>query len=144
MDLKKISADFSVAPQITPEDVGKARQLGFVSIINNRPDLEEASQPSAELMGVAVGAEGLSYQHQPVVSGNITDNDINEFRRLFDSAPKPLLAFCRTGTRCTMLWALANARVDNIDELISDAANAGYDISALKPRMQLIAEQLSA
>lgn len=136
MDIKKISAEFSVSPQIAPDDAALIKAAGFVSVINNRPDGEQVDQVQAVVIAEQLAEAGLNYAHQPVVAGQISDADIAEFRQLFDTAEKPLLAFCRTGTRCTMLWALANAADSNIDELIAQAAAAGYDISGLRARME--------
>lgn len=140
MDIRKISEQLSVAPQIQAEELAAVKALGFVSVINNRPDQEETNQPSAKDVQAQAEAVGLSYKHQPVISGNITDEDIVEFKALLSAQETPVLAFCRTGTRCTMLWALASARPDNVDELIETAAAAGYNISGLKPRMLSLAE----
>lgn len=139
MDIKKISDEFAVAPQIAPEDAAQIKAAGFVGVINNRPDGEQEGQVEAAVIAQQLAELGLSYAHQPVVSGQISDADIAEFRQLFTNSQKPLLAFCRTGTRCTMLWALANANETNIDELIAKAAAAGYDISGLRARMEQLA-----
>lgn len=139
MDIRKISDQLSVAPQLQVAELAQVKALGFASVINNRPDEEEAQQPLAADVAAQAKALGLAYQHQPVISGQITDADIDRFRQLLASEQAPVLAFCRTGTRCTMLWALAAAQPDNIDAIISTAAEAGYDISALKPRMQALA-----
>lgn len=142
MEIKKINDQLSVAPQIQAAELTQVKALGFVSVINNRPDKEEANQPTAADVQQQAEALGLSYQYQPVISGQITDEDIVEFQRLLAAEQTPILAFCRTGTRCTMLWALASATTDNIDELVNTAAAAGYDLNALKPRMIALATKV--
>jgi len=71
----------------------------------------------------------------PVVPGQIGDEDVEAFRQAISELPKPVAAFCRTGTRSTMLWALANSEGLSADERIRAAADQGYDISSLRPRL---------
>lgn len=139
MQLKSIDEGFSVSPQIQLEDVVEAKALGFKSIISNRPDGEEAGQITAEQVKQNVENSGLSFRHLPVISGKISDEEVASFREYLSNAETPVLGFCRTGTRCTHLWAMATASNDNIDEIVSKAAAAGYDISALVPRLQALA-----
>lgn len=139
MDLRKISDQLSVAPQITPAELAQAKALGFKSVINNRPNGEELGQPTAEEVAAIAAELGLAYVHQPVISGQITDDDIRAFKENISAADTPVLAFCRTGTRCTILWALARANGADIDETINAAAAAGYDISGQRPRMEALA-----
>lgn len=88
------------------------------------PDIEAAAK-----------AEGLEWVYMPVESGNITDQDVERFAPMIRDAEKPVLAFCRSGTRCTVLWALSSARDHQPEEILSRARNAGYDITGLIPRL---------
>jgi len=135
MDLKRISPFFTVSPQLSVPDVGVAASLGFQAIINNRPDDESDDQPaSAELERAAI-AQGLDYRHVPVRGGQISDADIEAFKTAMGEVTGPVLAFCRTGTRSTTLWALSEADHMSSASLIEAANEAGYDISSLKPRL---------
>ncbi|NLY63425.1 MAG: TIGR01244 family phosphatase [Alcaligenaceae bacterium] len=100
-----LSDALSVAPQLDVSDMPAVKAAGFNSVIINRPDLEGgAGQPlSADIIKAAEDA-GLAVVYQPVVSGAMTQEDVNRFREHLDSLPKPILAFCRTGTRCTHLY----------------------------------------
>lgn len=136
MDIRKIDDDISVAPQITPEEVAEAARLGFRTLVANRPDAEEAGQPAMAAIETAAREHGLRWVYLPVESGNILDSDVDAFAPMYDEAEKPVLAFCRSGTRCTVLWALSQARRHPPEALLHKAASAGYDLRALTPRLQ--------
>ncbi len=135
MDIRKIDDTISVAPQISVEDVAEAARLGFKTLVANRPDHEEPGQPSMADIEAAAKEQGLEWVYMPVESGNITDDDVDRFAPMIRDAAKPVLAFCRSGTRCTILWALSAARSNPSQEIFTKARNAGYDISGLAPRM---------
>ncbi|WP_372985332.1 TIGR01244 family sulfur transferase [Marinobacter sp.] len=135
MDIRKIDDTISVAPQISVEDVAEAARLGFKTLVANRPDHEEPGQPSMADIEAAAKEHGLEWVYMPVESGNITDEDVDRFAPMIRDAAKPVLAFCRSGTRCTVLWALSAARSNPAQEIFTKARSAGYDISGLAPRM---------
>ncbi len=135
MDIRKIDDSISVAPQITVADVAEAARLGFKTLVANRPDGEEFGQPAMAEIEAAAKAHGLNWVYLPVESGNITDQDVDRFDPMIRQAEKPVLAFCRSGTRCTVLWALSAARTEPAEVIFTKARNAGYDISGLAPRM---------
>lgn len=135
MDIRKIDDTISVAPQITANDVAEIARLGYRTLVANRPDQEEFGQPAMADIEAAAQEHGLSWVFMPVESGNITDEDIDQFAPMIREADKPVLAFCRSGTRCTVLWALSAARDTPSQEIVSKARNAGYDISGLAPRI---------
>lgn len=136
MTHKPLTSDLSVAPQAQPEDMIRIAEAGFRSVMSNRPDGEEPGQPSAARMKAAAQAAGLAFAHAPVRSGAVSDADAQAFRQALDALPKPVFGFCRTGTRTTLLWALSQAGERPADDLIAIAAHAGYDLSALKPRLE--------
>jgi len=106
-----LSPDVSVAPQLGPEDMTSVAAAGFKSVIINRPDFEGgAEQPaSADVMAAAFAA-GLRCVYQPVVSGGMTADDVVRFAELINALPAPVLAYCRTGTRCTVLYRAATSQ----------------------------------
>lgn len=136
MDLRKIDDDISVASQVSVEDVAEAARLGFRTLIANRPDREEPGQPAMADIERAALEHGMTWIYQPVESGNILDQDVDAFAPVLDSAEKPILAFCRSGTRCSILWALSSARHTPIEPILARAGLAGYDLRALRPRLQ--------
>ena len=133
--INRLTESLSVAPQLQPEDMAELARAGFKTVINNRPDGESEDQPSSAELAAAAEAAGLEYAHQPVVGNNITDVDIDGFDAIVSLAEQPVLAFCRTGTRCTPLWALTQAdELDNAS-ILSTAEQAGYDLSQLAGRL---------
>ena len=136
MDIRKLDDDIAVAPQITVEDVAEAARLGFRTIVANRPDREEPGQPPMADIEAAAREHGLDWAYMPVESGHIRDSDVDNFAPFLENADKPILAFCRSGTRCTVLWALSSARKQPVDSLLMKAANAGYNLGGAKPRME--------
>ena len=135
-EFKKLTDDLSVSVQLSVEDVAAAKAAGFRTILNNRPDGESADQPDSSEIEAAATAAGLTYIHQPVISGQISDQNIDDFGRTLASAQGPVLAFCRTGTRCTCLWALSQAPQRELDDIADRAAGAGYDLSGMMSRLQ--------
>lgn len=133
---RKLDDSISVAGQIAPEDVAAASAQGFVAIVNNRPDDEQQGQPTAEEIGAAAQAAGLAYTAIPVDHNGISEDQVAAMADALGRADGPVLAFCRSGTRSTYLWALARKRMGEDGEaLIAKAAEAGYDLSPLRPAL---------
>ena len=135
MDIRKIDDAISVTPQITYGDVAEAAKLGFKTLVANRPDHEELGQPAMADIEAAALENGMTWVYMPVESGNVSDADVDRFGAMIQDSDKPVLAFCRSGTRCTVLWALNAARTTSAKDVFSKARSAGYDISGLAPRM---------
>ena len=135
MDIRKIDDTISVAPQITYTDVAEAARLGFRTLVANRPDKEEFGQPAMADIEAAALENGMTWVYMPVESGNILDEDVDRFGAMIQDSEKPVLAFCRSGTRCTVLWALNAVRTSPAQDIFDKARSAGYDISGLAPRM---------
>lgn len=136
MDLRQITEEFSVSPQINPDEIPGIAGAGYASILCNRPDGEEFGQP--DYAGIAQAAEtaGLEARLVPVISGQITPDIMEAFGAALEEMPKPILAYCRSGTRCTMLWAIAqHGRMEDA-EIVRRAAEAGYDVAGLLRQMQ--------
>ncbi|MCE9661423.1 MAG: TIGR01244 family phosphatase [Burkholderiales bacterium] len=111
LPVQRLDADVSVAPQLAPEAMADARAAGFASVINNRPDFEGGpTQPTSAAMEAAARAAGLEYAWLPVASNFQSDAEIARFAELIETLPKPILAFCRSGTRSGRLWQAAKSR----------------------------------
>lgn len=139
--IKHLTPFVAVAAQLQPTDLPALAAAGFRCVINNRPDHEGADQPTSEQIEDAARASGLDYHHLPVMAGRIGDADIVDFRELLASVHGPVLAFCRTGTRSTTLWALSEAQNQPADQLMAIANKAGYPLEALRPRLEQLARQ---
>ncbi|WP_370031128.1 TIGR01244 family sulfur transferase [Qipengyuania mesophila] len=135
MTLSLVSERFAVAPQLRPEDLPALAKAGFRTLICNRPDGEENGQPEATEMAVAAEAAGMAFHHIPVSGGEFPVAAIEAFGRVRSEAEGKVLAYCRTGTRSITLDALANCDRLEGDALIERAREAGYDLSALRPRL---------
>ena len=131
MMLNKIIDDYVVSDQISEEDVEKLKNAGFKTIFCNRPDNEEQNQITVKSIQDKVIKSGLNFVHQPVIGGQISQNDIDQFSDYYDEAEKPIFAYCRTGTRSSMLWALSESGKRPIDEILKLTSAAGYNLSNL-------------
>jgi uncharacterized protein (TIGR01244 family) len=105
MEIRQITEDYAVAPQIGTEHVPLIRAAGFKSIICNRPDSEDGAVAHDAIEQAALD-EGLEFRFIPVVSGQITGDDVAAQAVALAELPKPVLAYCRSGARCTNLHAL--------------------------------------
>ena len=135
MDIKTIAPDLSVSSQITAQDVGIAASQGFRSVIINRPNGESADQPDRTEIEGAARRHGMEVSYVPVVSGKVTDADVEAFDKALHELPAPALAYCRTGTRSATLWALSQAGHLSTDAILKTASGAGYDLSGLRARL---------
>lgn len=129
---RQIDERILVTGQIRPEDVQEAEARGIRMIINNRPDNEEAGQPAGAAVEAAAKAAAMDYRHIPVASG-FSASQVDAMAAALDEAEGPILAYCRSGTRSTFLWALARAREgEDGEELMRKAAAAGYDLTPIR------------
>lgn len=108
MDIKKLSNEVSVSPQISVEDCAELLKMGFKSIICNRPDGECDTQPLFSQINEHAHKLGIMTYYLPVVSGAITDENRQEFAFALSKLPKPIIAYCRTGTRSGILYSIVN------------------------------------
>lgn len=106
MEYRQISDDYSVSGQIQPEDITAIKDAGFKSVICNRPDNEQPGQPSAESVKAAAEAAGLAFRYIPVISGQITMDNVEDQAEALDELEGPVFAYCRSGARCTNLYGL--------------------------------------
>jgi uncharacterized protein (TIGR01244 family) len=139
MQLRKIDDSISVSPQIMPEEVPELARAGFVAIVNNRPDDEEAGQPAGDAIARAAAAAGLAYTAIPVTHAGVSSAQVEAMAEVLAASAGPLLAFCRSGTRSCNLWALAVASTGgDAGALTTSAAAAGYDLSGIRPVLEAL------
>ena len=131
MDLKRINDHVSVSGQIRPEDVAALKAAGFVTIVNNRPDGESPDQPAGAEIEAAARAAGLAYHFIPLGREGVSPGMVEQTKSVLEGSAGPVFCFCRSGTRSTTLWALSQAGEMDAGEIISQAAEAGYDMSHL-------------
>jgi sulfide:quinone oxidoreductase len=135
MQKRSLTDRLAVSAQLALTDLTAAAAQGIRSIINNRPDGEAPDQPTSAEIEAAATALGLGYRYIPIVPGQFRDEDVASFDTALAELEAPILAFCRTGTRATTLWALSAAAETASSDLLSTARAAGYDADALKPRL---------
>ncbi|MGF1623262.1 MAG: TIGR01244 family sulfur transferase [Alphaproteobacteria bacterium] len=134
--LKRLSDQVRVGPQLSVEDVAALGREGVAVIINNRPDGEAFDQPTSAEIEAAAEQAGIAYRHIPVAGGAVTPQAVRQMADALDEAEGPAVAFCRSGNRSSMLWALAQAGRQPAEAIIAAARDAGYDVSALRPYLE--------
>lgn len=135
MQLKQVNAEFWVADQITVQDIELIAARGIKTIFCNRPDGEGPDQPNVAEIEQALQPYGIQIQYLPVVSGKVTDEQSEEFKQLYLQAQKPLLAYCRSGTRSITLWALSQVADQTLEKMLLTAKTLGYDLQGVVPRI---------
>ncbi|HMT41816.1 MAG TPA: TIGR01244 family sulfur transferase [Sphingorhabdus sp.] len=136
---RKLTDNIYASPQITLQDVAEAAAMGVKMIINNRPEGESDDQvPGAEIEAAARAAD-IDYVAIPVTHAGFSEPQVVAMAKALDGADGPVLAYCRSGTRSTLLWALSEAsQGGDPDALTNMAAKAGYDVSPVRPLMDML------
>lgn len=133
--MKRLNDELTVSPQMPLDAVDDIAGAGFKTIVCNRPDNEDPGQPSFAEVEAKAKSLGLAAVFLPVASGNVSDADADAFAKVLSEVEKPVFAYCRSGTRCTILWSLASAGNLPVEDIVKTAAGAGYDMSPLAPRI---------
>lgn len=133
MLLRTLNENLSLADQLTAEDLPGIVEQGFKTVICNRPDEEGEAHLSAAQAQAQLSAAGVTFHYLPVNGAAITDQDVADHAALLEKAQGPVLTYCRTGTRCAKLWALAQTGAT--DELITQVAATGLSIEDLRERL---------
>ena len=130
-DIRQVTEAFSVAPQISVEDVATIAKAGYKTIVANRPDGEGGvNQPRMGQIRAEAEAHGLQFIALPF-SGAPTPEIVEQLSQIMNELPQPILAYCRTGTRSITAWALLHSGQGMGDEIVDAGAGAGYDLSGL-------------
>lgn len=135
MELKKLTDKMTVSAQIIPADMEAIKAAGIRAIICNRPDGEGADQPSFEEIAAAAKKEGIEALYVPVQAGMVSDDDVDAFAAALQDLPRPVLAYCRTGTRSTTLWSFHESKKRPMPEILAATKAAGYDMNGIARRI---------
>ena len=136
---RPLTQDIMVSPQIGIEAVAEAKALGVSLIINNRPEGESDDQVPGPDIEAAARAAGLEYVAIPITHSGFSEPQVAAMAEALKGATGKVLAYCRSGTRSTLLWALAeSAQGGDPDALTNIAAKAGYDVSPVRPLMDML------
>jgi sulfide:quinone oxidoreductase len=135
---KVMAEGFAVSPQLTPEDIPVLASAGYKTIINNRPDAEEAGQMTAAEAQKLATENGLNYVHIPVKMPELTAETVDKFSEALAENPGPILAHCKSGTRSCVLWTMVTAKENtmSLEELMGCAARSGYDLTRMRPLIE--------
>ncbi|WP_120716700.1 TIGR01244 family sulfur transferase [Tsuneonella amylolytica] len=139
-DFRKLTETVFASPQIAVADVSTAQAMGVALIVNNRPDDEEPGQLTGAAIEAAARGAGLGYVAIPVTHAGFSMPQVQAMADALAGAEGPVLAYCRSGTRSTLLWALAEAmRGADPEDLARAAAQAGYDLTPVRAAMDALA-----
>lgn len=141
-DFRQLGPSMLASPQIGPDDLAQAAALGVTLVINNRPDGEAPEEPQGAEIEAAARAAGMDYLAIPITHAGFSAPQVEAMRQVLDQASGPVLAYCRSGTRSTLLWALAQAQAGiDPDEIAGAAQSAGYDVAPVRQVMDVMAAQ---
>ena len=133
MDIRPITPAYASSPQIDPADAGTIKAAGFDTVICNSPDEEVPPSHQADTIRAAIAAEGITFVNNPVTHHGLNPDMVALQAQA--AAGGKTLAYCASGTRSTIVWALGQAGTLSPDEIIAAAAQGGYDISGLRDRL---------
>jgi uncharacterized protein (TIGR01244 family) len=141
MDIRALTPDYAVSPQIEPADLPAIKAAGYVTIIDNRPDGEIPPHLHTPQMQAAAEALGLTFVANPVIGGQLTMDNVTAQAAAIAASAGPVFAYCASGNRCSIVWALANAGKRPVDELVGLPARFGYQLDHLRPQIESLARQ---
>ena len=141
MDIRSLTDSYAVSPQISLGDLTAIKAAGFTTIIDNRPDGEIPAELHAGAMKTAAEALGLTFVINPVIGGALTLDNVLAQKAALDGASGPVLAYCASGNRSSMVWALAQAGKRPTDELIALPSRFGYQLEGLRSQIEALARQ---
>lgn len=136
MDIREITPRYHVSPQIDPSDAQALADAGYRMVICNRPDAEIPEPLQADRMRAAVEAAGMAFAAIPLTHQSMTPDKVAKQKGLFDSADGPVLAYCASGTRSTVVWALSQVGSRSVDDVLRTASQAGYQLEGLRPTLE--------
>jgi len=139
MDIRPLTPHYAVSPQISPKDLPLIAEAGFSAVICNRPDAENPPEWHAAAMAEAAQAAGLQFHNLPLTHQTMTPENVARQRDLIDAATGPVLAYCASGTRSSVIWSLGQAGHLSTDEILAATAQAGYQLDQLRPALDAMA-----
>jgi uncharacterized protein (TIGR01244 family) len=141
MDIRHLTETFAVSPQIAPEDLAEIKAAGFTTILCNRPDGEVPPELQADAIRRAAEAVGLGFVLNPLSHGSLTMDHIETQGRTLAESKGPVFAYCASGNRSSILWALSQAGRVPTDDLVAAGARAGYNLEGIRPQIDQLARR---
>jgi uncharacterized protein (TIGR01244 family) len=139
VDIRSLTPTYAVSPQIAIEDLPALKAAGYTTIIDNRPDGEIPPDLQARAMRAAAEALGLTFVANPVVGGALTAENVTAQKAAIAAATGPVFAYCASGNRSSIVWALSQAGRLPTDDLINIPARYGYQLGHLRPQIEALA-----
>jgi sulfide:quinone oxidoreductase len=137
--MKELPGDVFVTGQILPAQMQALAEQGVMSFINNRPDMEAPLQPLSDDLERTAQKLGVDYHHIPM-AGGLTPGLIAASQTAYAELPRPIVAFCASGTRSAALWAFANAPQLGVDGVMSAVTDAGYNLAQIRTPLEQFLE----
>lgn len=141
MDIRALTPTYAVSPQIDPADLPAIKAAGYTTVIDNRPDGEIPADLHTPHMRAAAEALGLEFVANPVIGGAMTLENIRLQAEVMAKASGPVFAYCASGNRCSVVWAMMNAGDQPTDDLIATPARFGYNLEPLRGQIDALAAQ---
>lgn len=141
MDIRPLTDGYAVSPQIAAEEASEIAAAGFKTVICNRPDGEVPAEFQADAVRAAVEAAGMTFVVNPVVGGAITPENVSAQGTAIAGQPGPILAYCASGNRSSIVWAMSQAAARPVDELIAVPAQYGYNLEPFRPMLEHLSKQ---
>lgn len=139
MDIRALTPDYAVSPQIEPSDLPALKAAGFTTIIDNRPDGEIPPHLHAAEMRAAAEALGLTFVANPVIGGAMTAGNVAAQKAAVAASAGPVFAYCASGNRSSIVWMMMNAGTLPVDEMIAATARHGYNHAPLRAQIEAAA-----
>lgn len=136
MDIRPLTPTYAVSPQIDPADLPKILAAGFKTVICNRPDAEIPAHLQADAMAKAAADAGIAFEVLPLTHQTMTPENVAKQFDFVACSDGPVLAYCASGTRCSVIWALSQAGKQSADAILEQAAKVGYDLSGLRNALE--------
>lgn len=143
MDIRPITPAYAVSPQIELADLAAIKAAGYTVVIDNRPDGEIAPHLHADAMRRAAEAIGLIFVANPVIGGAMTADNVAVQKAALAAASGPVFAYCASGNRSSVVWALSQAGKMSVDDLVGLPARYGYQLDHLRPQLAALSDQAS-
>lgn len=141
MDIRALTPDYAVSPQIEPADLPALKAAGYTTIIDNRPDGEIPPHLHAAEMQAAAEALGLTFVANPVIGGAMTEANVTTQKAAVEASPGPVFAYCASGNRSSVVWMMMNAGVIPADQMIATTARFGYNHAPLRDMIEAAAKR---